>query len=70
MIAKNITYRKSFSNSNNEVVTIGIELDVQDGEKAVDVYNAAKKFVENKIAVEKKAYNNVISQNSNKRQIL
>lgn len=53
MKAKKVIYSRLVSKGNYENAKIEIELEVEDGEKAADVFNAAKEWVENRIAVEK-----------------
>lgn len=53
MKAKSIIYSRLFSKGNFENGKIEIELEVEEGEKASDVFNAAKAFVEKRIAIEK-----------------
>ena len=53
MKALKITYSRLISKGNYENAKIEIELEVEKGEKASDVYNAAKNWVEKRIAVEK-----------------
>ena len=53
MKAKQITYSRLISKGNYENEKIEICLEVEEGEKAADVYNAAKAFVEKRVAVEK-----------------
>ena len=53
MKAKKVIYSRLISLGNYENAKIEIELDVEAGEKASEVYEAAKAFVEKRIAVEK-----------------
>jgi molecular chaperone DnaK (HSP70) len=53
MKAKQITYSRLISKGNYENEKIEICLEVEEGEKASDVYNAAKKFVERRVEVAK-----------------
>lgn len=53
MKAKQITYSRLISKGNYENEKIEICLEVEEGEKASDVYNAAKAFVEKRVAVAK-----------------
>jgi hypothetical protein len=53
MKAKTITYSRLISKGNYENVKIEISLEVEEGEKAQQVYEAAKAFVEKRVAVEK-----------------
>ena len=53
MKALKVTYSRLISKGNYENAKIEIELEVEHGEKAADVYEAAKKWVEKRIAVEK-----------------
>jgi len=53
MKALKVTYSRLISKGNYENAKIEIELEVEQGEKAADVYEAAKKWVEKRIAVEK-----------------
>lgn len=53
MKAKKVIYSRLISKGNYENAKIEIELEVEDGEKAADVFNAAKEWVENRISVEK-----------------
>jgi hypothetical protein len=53
MKAKKVIYSRLISKGNYENAKIEIELEVEDGEKAVDVFSAAKNWVEKRIAVEK-----------------
>jgi hypothetical protein len=53
MKANKIVYSRLISKGNYENAKIEIELEVEEGEKASDVFEAAKKWVEKRIAVEK-----------------
>lgn len=53
MKATRIIYSRLISKGNYENAKIEIEMEVEKGEKASDVFNAAKAFVENRIKVEK-----------------
>jgi len=53
MKALKVTYSRLISKGNYENAKIEIELEVEQGEKAADVYEAAKNWVEKRIAVEK-----------------
>ena len=53
MKALKVTYSRLISKGNYENAKIEIELEVEKGEKAADVYEAAKSWVEKRIAVEK-----------------
>ena len=53
MKALKVTYSRLISKGNYENAKIEIELEVEQGEKASDVYEAAKSWVEKRIAVEK-----------------
>jgi hypothetical protein len=53
MKAKSIIYSRLISKGNYENAKIEIELEVEKGEKAADVYEAAKSWVEKRIAAEK-----------------
>lgn len=53
MKAKRIVYSRLISKGNYENAKIEIELEVEDGEKAANVFEAAKAFVENRIGIEK-----------------
>lgn len=53
MKALKVTYSRLISKANYENAKIEIELEVEHGEKASDVFEAAKKWVEKRIAVEK-----------------
>jgi len=53
MKALKVTYSRLISKGNYENAKIEIELEVEQGEKAADVYEAAKTWVEKRIAVEK-----------------
>ena len=53
MKANKIVYSRLISIGNYENAKIEIELEVEQGEKASDVYEAAKSWVEKRIAVEK-----------------
>lgn len=53
MKAKQITYSRLISKGNYENEKIEICLEVEEGEKASDVYNAAKEFVERRVEVAK-----------------
>jgi hypothetical protein len=53
MKAKKVIYSRLISKGNYENCKIEIELEVEDGEKASDVFEAAKKFVDNRVAIEK-----------------
>lgn len=53
MKAKKVVYSRLISKGNYENVKIELELEVEQGEKATDVFEQAKSWVEKKIAVEK-----------------
>lgn len=53
MKAKKVIYSRLISKGNYENAKIEIELEVEPGEKASDVFKAAKEWVNKKIAVEK-----------------
>ena len=53
MKALKVSYSRLISKGNYENAKIEIELEVEEGEKAADVFEAAKAFVEKRIAVEK-----------------
>lgn len=53
MKAKRITYSKLVSRGNYEHSKIEIELEVEEGEKAAAVFNAAKKWVDERCLIEK-----------------
>jgi hypothetical protein len=53
MKALKVTYSRLISKGNYENAKIEIELEIEQGEKAADVYEAAKSWVEKRIAVEK-----------------
>ena len=53
MKALKVTYSRLISKGNYENAKIEIELEVEQGEKAADVYESAKSWVEKRIAVEK-----------------
>ena len=53
MKAKKVIYSRLISKGNYENAKIEIELEVEEGEKASDVFEAAKAFVENRIGIEK-----------------
>lgn len=53
MKALKVTYSRLISKGNYENAKIEIELEIEQGEKAADVYEAAKTWVEKRIAVEK-----------------
>lgn len=53
MKAKLITYSRLISKGGYENAKIEIQLEVEEGEKASDVFNAAKQFVEKRIFVER-----------------
>ncbi len=53
MKATKVIYSRLISKGNYENAKIEIELEVEQGEKASDVFLKAKEFVENRIAVEK-----------------
>lgn len=53
MKAKQITYSRLISKGNYENEKIEICLEVEEGEKATDVYNAAKEFVEKRVKIAK-----------------
>ena len=53
MKAKFITYSRLISKGNFENAKIEIQMEVEDGEKASEVFEAAKAFVEKRVAVEK-----------------
>ncbi|MDD3404939.1 MAG: hypothetical protein PHH23_01550 [Paludibacteraceae bacterium] len=46
MKAKKVTYQRCFNLGNYQNEVIGIELEVEDGDKAQDVLDNARKFVE------------------------
>ena len=53
MKALKVSYSRLISKGNYENAKIEIELEVEEGEKASDVFEAAKAFVENRIGIEK-----------------
>lgn len=53
MKATKVTYSRLISKGNYENAKIEIELEVEKGEKAADVFEAARQFVEKRIAIEK-----------------
>lgn len=53
MKATKVIYSRLISKGNYENAKIEIELEVEQGEKASEVFLKAKEFVENRIAVEK-----------------
>ena len=53
MKAKIITYSRLISKGNFENAKIEIQLEVEEGEKASDVFEAAKRWVEKRCDVEK-----------------
>lgn len=53
MKAKKVTYSRLISKGNFENCKIEIELEVEQGDRAHEVFDAAKAWVENRIAVEK-----------------
>ena len=53
MKAKQITYGRLISKGNYENEKIEICLEAEEGEKASEVYNAAKQFIEKRIALAK-----------------
>lgn len=53
MKAVKVCYSRLISKGNYENVKIEIELEVESGEKASDVFESAKKFVEKRIAIER-----------------
>ena len=53
MKALKVSYSRLISKGNYENAKIEIELEVEHGEKAADVFEAAKAFVEKRVAVEK-----------------
>lgn len=53
MKALKVTYSRLVSKGNYENVKIELELEVETGEKAYYVYEAAKKWVERRVEVEK-----------------
>lgn len=53
MKALKVSYSRLISKGNYENAKIEIELEVEEGEKASDVFEAAKAFVEKRVAVEK-----------------
>lgn len=53
MKALKVTYSRLISKGNYENAKIEIELEIEQGEKAADVYEVAKNWVEKRIAVEK-----------------
>lgn len=55
MKALKVTYSRLVSKGNYENAKIEIELEVEDGEKAADVFEAAKKWVDNRVDIEKLA---------------
>lgn len=55
MKAKLITYSRLISKGNFENAKIEIQLEVEEGEKASDVFQSAKQWVEKRCAVEKMA---------------
>lgn len=52
MKALKVSYSRLISKGNYENAKIEIELEVEEGEKAADVFEAAKAFVEKRVAVE------------------
>ena len=55
MIAKSVTYSRLISKGNYENAKIEITIEIEEGETAASAYEAAKTFVENRIAIEKVA---------------
>lgn len=55
MKALKVTYSRLVSKGNYENAKIEIELEVENGEKAADVFEAAKKWVDNRVDIEKLA---------------
>ena len=53
MKATKVTYSRLISKGNYENAKIEIELEVEKGEKAADVFEAARQFIEKRIAIEK-----------------
>lgn len=53
MKALKVTYSRLISKGNYENAKIEIELEVEEGEKASEVFEQAKSFVEKRIAVER-----------------
>lgn len=53
MKAKRIVYSRLVSKGNYENAKIEIEVEVEEGEKAHKVYEAAKAFVERRVEIEK-----------------
>lgn len=53
MKAKRVVYSRLISKGNYENAKIEIELEIDDGEKASDVFEAVKKWVEKRIRAEK-----------------
>ena len=53
MKALKVSYSRLISKGNYENAKIEIELEVEQGEKAADAYEAAKNWVEKRMAVEK-----------------
>lgn len=53
MKATKITYSRLISKGNYENAKIEIELEIEEGEKASEVFEKAKAFVEKRIAAEK-----------------
>ena len=53
MKALKVTYSRLVSKGNYENAKIEIELEVEQGEKAADVYEAAKNWIEKRIEIEK-----------------
>jgi len=53
MKALKVTYSRLVSKGNYENAKIELELEVESGEKAADVFEAAKQWVNNRIEIEK-----------------
>ncbi len=53
MKATKVVYSRLISKEDYENTKIGIEIEIEEGEKASNVFAKAKEFVENRIAIEK-----------------
>lgn len=53
MVAKRIVYSRLISKGDYQNCKIELELEVEPGEKAADVFNAAKEWVNKRVEIEK-----------------
>lgn len=60
MKAKSITYSRLVSKGNFENAKIELQLEVEEGEKAQDVFNAAKTFVDRRCEIEKMGWHEYV----------